>query len=173
MPLPLPLAHITRSSETRDIAWLGGSVHHVLLDGAATADRISMFRSSMRGGAGSPVHVHERDDETVYLIAGSGIFWAGDQRWELNSGDTAFLPRGLPHTYLFTSETVEMLAVCNPSGMEHFFATAGWDLSQPQPEDWAVDLGALQEAAVATGQRVLGPPLGAGESMPASYLSAL
>jgi hypothetical protein len=62
----------------------------------------------------------------VFVLEGEGIFWAGDQRWQLISGDTAFLPRGVPHTYLFTSDTAEVNTVCNPAGMEEFFRAAGW-----------------------------------------------
>jgi quercetin dioxygenase-like cupin family protein len=167
----LSIPHIGRATTHQRIAWLGGSVHHVVLDAAATDGRLAMFRSSMRGGAASPVHVHDNEDETVFVLEGHGTFWAGDQRWELGSGDTAFLPRGVPHTYLFTSDTAEIITVCNPAGMEEFFRAAGWDLSSPQPHDWAVDPAALRDAADACGQRVLGPPLRPGDEMPASYLS--
>lgn len=166
----MSIPYLARDGALQSIAWLGGSVHHVVLDAAATDGGLAVFRSSMRAGTASPVHVHEREDETVLVLAGSGTFWAGDQRWELGSGDTAFLPRGLPHTYAFTSETVEIITICNPAGMEEFFRAAGWDLSSPQPEDWAVDMAELQSAADARGQRVLGPPLGPGDTMPAAYL---
>lgn len=91
-------AYIARAATQQQISWIGGSVHRVVLDAAATQSRLAMFRSSMRGGAASPVHVHDREDETVFVPKGHGIFWAGDQRWKLKSGDTAFLPRGVPHT---------------------------------------------------------------------------
>ncbi|MGH3798419.1 MAG: cupin domain-containing protein, partial [Pseudonocardiaceae bacterium] len=130
---------VARAATQQQIAWVGGSVHHVVLDADATDGRLAAFRSSMSGGAASPVHVHDHEDETVFVLSGSGIFWAGDERWELGSGDTAFLPRGVPHAYLFTSETVDILTVCNPAGTEALFRVAGWDLKDPQPEDWAVD----------------------------------
>lgn len=76
----------------------------------------------------------------------------------------------MPHTYAFTSDTVDMLSVCDPAGMEDFFRAAGWDLTDPRPENWAVDLARLQAAAEATGQRVLGPPLAPDEAMPVRYL---
>jgi len=116
------------------------------------------------------VHVHDREDETVFVLEGHGIFWAGDQRWQLTSGETAFLPRGVPHTHLFSSDTAEVITVCNPARMEEFFRAAGWDLSNPQPQEWAVDVEAIRSAAQACGQRVLGPPLAAGDEMPAAYL---
>lgn len=166
----MSLAHITRAGQEQHLAWIGGSVHHIVLDAAATEGRLAAVRSSMNRGTASPVHVHEHEDETVFLLSGTGIFWAGDQRWELSSGDTAFLPRGLPHTYLFTSDTAELLTVCQPAGMEEFFRTAGWDLAQPMPEDWAVDLKSLGKIGEAAGQIVLGAPLGADDVMPERYL---
>jgi quercetin dioxygenase-like cupin family protein len=166
----MSVPHLARADSQQAISWIGGGVHRVILDAGATDDRLAMLRSSMRGGAASPVHVHDREDETVLLLEGAGIVWAGDRRWELKSGDTAFLPRGVPHTYLFTSETVDMITVCNPAGMEEFFRAAGWDLENPLPDDWSVDIEALESAAQACGQRVLGPPLAVGDEMPAAYL---
>ena len=165
-------AYISRAETQQRISWIGGSVQHVVLDGAATENRLAAFRSSMRGGAASPVHVHDRDDETIFVLEGEGVFWAGDQRWRLTSGDTAFLPRGVPHAYSFTSDSAEVIAVCNPAGMEDFFRSAGWDLASPPPPDWAVDADAIRSAAEACGQRVLGPPLAVDDEMPTAYLEA-
>lgn len=166
----MTLAFVTRAGEEQQISWIAGSVHSITLDASATQGRLSAFRSTMRDGAASPVHVHEREDETVFMLSGSGVFWAGEERWELSSGDTVFLPRGLPHTYVFTSDEVELLTVCTPGGMEELFRAAGWDLTDPKPEDWAVDLQVLAQAGRAAGQIVLGPPLGRADRMPAEYL---
>jgi quercetin dioxygenase-like cupin family protein len=166
----MTLAYIARNGAEQRLEWIGGSIHHITLDAAATDGRLTAVRSTMKGGTASPVHVHEHEDETVFLLSGTGVFWAGDRRWELGSGDTAFLPRAVPHTYLFTSDEVELLTVCNPAGMEEFFRAAGWDLAQPRPDDWAVDMAALARAAEETGQTLLGPPLQKDDAMPARYL---
>ncbi|MGW5867097.1 hypothetical protein ACWFRJ_33600 [Streptomyces sp. NPDC055239] len=54
--------------------------------------------------------------------------------------------------------------------MEEFFRAAGWDLTNPMPEDWAVDLKSLGKVGEAVGQVVLGPPLNPGDTMPERYL---
>ena len=125
----MSLAYVARAGDDQQIAWIAGSVHRITLDAAATEGRLTAIRSTMRGGAASPVHVHEHEDETVFVLSGTGVFWAGEKRWNLSSGDTAFLPRGLPHTYMFTSDEAELLTICNPAGMEEFFRAAGWDLA--------------------------------------------
>jgi hypothetical protein len=78
----------------------------------------------------------------------------------------------VPHTYLFTSDTVDMMTVCTPAGMEEFFRAVGWNLANPQPQDWAIDMAKMQVAAQACGQHVLGPPLGPGDVMPPEYLAS-
>ncbi|WP_203839376.1 cupin domain-containing protein [Winogradskya humida] len=161
---------MSRSGSEQQFAWIGGGVQRIVVDAEASGGRLTAIRQSMHGGAASPVHVHAREDETIFLLAGSGTFWAGDQRWDLTSGDTVFLPRGVPHTYVLTSQDVELLTICNPAGFEEFVRAAGWDLSAPLPEDWVLDVEALARAAEATGQTVLGPPLGSGDVMPPEYL---
>lgn len=165
------MSYLTRDAELQSIAWIGGSVHNVVVDGDTSDGRLAVFRSTMRGGTASPVHVHEREDETVTLIDGTAIFWVGDQRWEVGAGDTVFMPRGLPHAYSFTSETADMFTVCNPAGMEEFFRAIGWDLAQPLPEGWSPDFAKMNEVGAASGQTVLGPPLEPEDEMPAEYLS--
>jgi hypothetical protein len=122
-------------------------------------------------GSASPVHVHDSEDEIVVLVRGSGIFWVGDQRWELAEGGVAFMPRRVPHAYRFTSPTVDMLAVCAPAGAEAFFRAAGWDLSRPRPDGWEITPATLAAAAAATGQTILGPPLTADQMIPHAYLT--
>jgi quercetin dioxygenase-like cupin family protein len=166
----MSVPYLAESATRQHIAWIGDSIHRVVLDSAATDNRLAMFRSSMRGGTASPVHVHDREDETVFLLDGSAVFWAGAKRWRATSGDTVFLPRGVPHTYAITSDAAEIITVCNPAGMEEFFREIGWDLAKPRPDDWRVDVGAMRDAALRCGQQVLGPPLGPDDTMPAGYL---
>jgi hypothetical protein len=67
-----------------------------MLDGEKTGGQLTMVRSAT-GGSASPVHVHATEDEIIVLLQGSGIFWVGDQRWELSEGGDALLPRNVLH----------------------------------------------------------------------------
>jgi len=84
--------------------------------------------------------------------------WAGDQRRELSAGGVAFLPRGVPHTYLVTSGIATILEVIAPGGLEQAFREAGWDLRNPPPDDWACTPGAVATAMAKVGCTILGPP---------------
>jgi quercetin dioxygenase-like cupin family protein len=162
--------HVSQAIDLERLEWLGGGIVSVLLDAEKTDGAVTVLRSSAADGAASPVHVHADDDEIVVLLQGSGVFWAGENRYELTDGGVAFLPRGVPHAYLLTSDTVDMLGVCLPSGVEHFFRAAGWDLSDPKPEGWAITPAGMAAAAAATGQTILGPPLAAEDMIPAACL---
>jgi quercetin dioxygenase-like cupin family protein len=154
----MSLAFIAQASEHQELEWIGGSTVTVLLDGDATGGQLTAVRSRMREGAASPVHLHRNEDEMFVLLAGSGLFWVGDECHEVGQGGAVFLPRNVPHAYRFTSPEVDLLTLCTPSGMEHFFRNAGRDLSEPRPDGWEVTLEALVEAAKVGGQEILGPP---------------
>lgn len=166
----MSVPYLAQAADHEELEWLGGGVMRILLDGAKTDDQLTMVRSAATAGSASPVHVHASEDEIIVLVQGSGIFWAGEHRYELSDGGVAFLPRGVPHAYRFTSPTVDMLAVCTPAGTEDFFRAAGWDLSRPRPDGWAITPAAMAAAAEATGQTILGPPLAADEMIPDTLL---
>jgi quercetin dioxygenase-like cupin family protein len=169
--MKMSTAHLVRESEARQIAWLGGSTHHITLDGQLTEGRLTLMRSVMVSGTAAPVHVHPDEDETLALLRGSAVVWAGADRWQMRAGDTVFLPRGLPHTYRVVEEA-DLFTVCTPSGMERFFDQAGWDLAAgPAPDSWHVTPAAMQDAARAGGQVVLGPPLEVADEMPHEFQS--
>jgi quercetin dioxygenase-like cupin family protein len=166
------IPYLAQVGDHQQLEWHGGGIMSILLDAATTSGQLTMLRSTMSAGAASPVHVHSGEDEVVLLIRGSGIFWAGQHRYELTDGGVAFLPRNVPHAYLFTSETADMLGLCVPAAAEDFFRAAGWDLSQPKPAGWAITPESMAAAAAATGQKILGPPLAADDMIPAAYLEA-
>src|SRR5258708_2393503 len=154
----MSLPYVAQGADHEQLGWLGGGVMRILLDGEKTDGQLAMIRSDPAGGSASPVHVHADEDEVIVLLRGSGIFWVGDKRFELSEGGVAFLPRKLPHAYRFTSEVVDMLAVCTPAGTEKFFRAAGWDLSRPKPDGWQITPAGM--AAGAAGARPPGrwPP---------------
>jgi quercetin dioxygenase-like cupin family protein len=168
----MSVPYLAQAADHEQLQWLGGGIVRILLDSKKTGGQLTLMRSDAQGGAAAPVHVHDVEDEIVVLLQGSGIFWVGDQRWELSEGGVAFLPRKVPHAYLFTSPAVDMLAVITPPGtQEDFMRAAGWDLSRPKPDGWEITPATLAAAAAATGQTILGPPLAADQMIPQEHLA--
>ena len=47
----------------------------------------------------APVHLHRRDDEAWYVLEGTLMVQQGDEVVEVGAGCSAFVPRGVLHTY--------------------------------------------------------------------------
>jgi quercetin dioxygenase-like cupin family protein len=112
-----------------------------------------------RGGA-PPLHIHHREDETFYVLAGEISFFVGDQRIEATAGDFVFAPKGVPHAFLVKSDRAEYLTSFSPAGAELFFAEVAPCVvpceseplpSEPDPDEFA-------RIASSYGIEIVGPP---------------
>jgi quercetin dioxygenase-like cupin family protein len=152
------LTYIAQASDHQQLEWIGGSLMTVLLDADATGGQLTVIRTQLRRGDASPLHMHSNEDEMFVLLKGSGIFWAGEERHEVEEGGVVFLPRNLPHAYRMTSDTVDLLTLCTPGGIEKFFRAAGHDPRNSKPDNWALTPATMAQAAALVGQTILGPP---------------
>lgn len=70
------------------------------------------YNESASGGPGTPLHIHHRDDECVFVLEGEAIAFCGSQQFHLTPGCFLYLPRGVPHAirYLTASKRVAIVA---------------------------------------------------------------
>jgi quercetin dioxygenase-like cupin family protein len=114
----------------------------IVLDGAATGGALALMTLRMPPGAGSPLHRHRLESETLVVREGSLVVEVEGERRELSPGEAVFLARGALHS--FSSDggaVVDVLAV--PSGLEEFFraiCVAHPDAPPPDPGDVAAAL---------------------------------
>jgi mannose-6-phosphate isomerase-like protein (cupin superfamily) len=102
---------------------------------------------------GPPLHVHYEQDEIFYVAEGEYIFQLDTERMNLKAGDTIFLPRTVPHTWVQTSDKGKLVYFLQPSGqMEEFFKKMN-ELKGPPTE------ALIQEIHHAHGMKVVGPPI--------------
>ncbi len=74
-------------------------------------------------GHSTPLHVHPREDEAFYVLAGTVELVRGEERFRAEAGSFAFLPRGVPHTFLGIGEKpARVLVLFLPGGLEDAFA---------------------------------------------------
>jgi quercetin dioxygenase-like cupin family protein len=120
------------------------------LGGEETANAFSLFENSSTGTSRTPIHVHELDDETLYMLEGEMRAIIAGKEQSVKSGETIFLPRGIPHQLMNTSGApAHYLLLCNPSGFEGFLAEGG-HLRVPGEEPKAPsekDIERMKEAA--------------------------
>jgi quercetin dioxygenase-like cupin family protein len=153
-----PSPYVAQAADQQQLEWLGGGIMTVLFDAQSTGGQLTVLRTRLRRGDAAPLHVHSKEDEMFVLLQGSGVFWVGEDRFEVGEGGVVFLPRTLPHAYRFTSETADVLTLCTPAGIEGFFRMAGHDVRLPKPAGWVLTPATMAAALSAHGGRVIGPP---------------
>lgn len=115
--------------------WFCGALFVVHADAADTNGASSLIE--IIGGPGSepPLHIHQKEDELFYVIEGRLKVTCGSKELILEAGESAFLPRGVPHTFKISSDQARWLVYLTPAGFEEFFRTLGKPAARLAPED--------------------------------------
>jgi quercetin dioxygenase-like cupin family protein len=101
--------------------WFLGGRSRVLIPGTATGHTMSVLEFDEAQGQAPPLHVHQSEEEVWIVFDGEISFLVGDQRHDLQAGQLAYGPRGVPHSYLVRSSRSRMIAVFAPAGLEEWF----------------------------------------------------
>lgn len=73
-------------------------------------------------GTGVSLHVHDNEDELVYIVEGEIEVTLGDQSMKASKGVMALLPRGIPHGYTNVGDTPSrVLDVILPGKFDNYF----------------------------------------------------
>jgi mannose-6-phosphate isomerase-like protein (cupin superfamily) len=117
-------------------------------DGAA-----AMFEYIGTEKTGPSLHIHLKQDEIFYVVEGEYLFKVGDEKSILKSGDSIFLPRLIPHTWLQLSDKGKLIYWVTPAGkMEDFFLKLNSLTKPPTPEE-------MNQIHADHDMKVVGPPL--------------
>ncbi|HEX8465089.1 MAG TPA: cupin domain-containing protein [Abditibacterium sp.] len=94
----------------------------ILVSSAESEGRFCVIEAETPSFMGPPPHLHERDDETFFILAGRYEFTLGDARVQAEAGDVIFAPRGVPHTFrVVSAQAGRLLVFATPGGFDVFF----------------------------------------------------
>lgn len=87
-------------------------------------------------GSGPPLHYHLYQDEWFYVTAGKVAIQIGEQKLQLDAGESVFAARHIQHTWSAITAGSTLLGVFTPAGkIEQFFReVAGHPALQADPE---------------------------------------
>lgn len=108
-----------RDQGVADLWWPYGPAvgrYSIKVSGEQTEGRLLQFLVTDSRGAAAPLHIHHDTDETWYVIEGELTVFVGDERFEVGAGGFVLGPKGVPHTFLVTSERAEVLVTYGPAG---------------------------------------------------------
>jgi quercetin dioxygenase-like cupin family protein len=92
----------------------------IVLDGAATGGELAVMTLRMPPGAGSPLHRHALESETLVVREGALTVVREGERLSIAQGEAVHLPRGTLHSFVSDGgAVVDVLAL--PAGLEDFF----------------------------------------------------
>jgi hypothetical protein len=75
-----PVTHsVISSPDTQAPIWFAGALSQVRLSGEQTGGAFSLAENLNRRGNGSPVHVHDHEDETLLVLDGELQVFAGEE----------------------------------------------------------------------------------------------
>jgi mannose-6-phosphate isomerase-like protein (cupin superfamily) len=109
------------SGEAGEVADLGVIQMRLLCAEADTRGAFGL--AEFRGGEGpwTVPHVHERMEESFYVVRGSFTFTMGEHEVETSQGAFVMIPRGTPHLIRASQEGSVLLAIFTPAGLERMF----------------------------------------------------
>jgi mannose-6-phosphate isomerase-like protein (cupin superfamily) len=121
---------------------LAGVVMKRLLSGEQTKGQFCLFENSSDGNTKTPIHVHAKDDETVYIVEGELTVVIDGLPRRLNSSESALLPRGIPHQLMNMSGIpCRYLLIGSPALFDRFVEEGGRErqlnevVGPPTPEE--------------------------------------
>ena len=156
-----PVAPIALRPGEGEAIWAFGVLATIKASSETTAGRVAVIEHLAPHGAGSPLHVHHREDEWFYVTEGALTFWVGGEVIEAPAGSFVYGPRDVAHTFVVSSPEARFLLVTEPAGFESFMRAMGEPATAPTvppPAPPPADLGPLIAAAAEYGIEILGPP---------------
>ena len=138
-----------------EVEW-AGSTYQTILRKENSGGAMSIVDSTSQPNVGPPRHVHEAEDEAFVVLSGEVEFWLDGETFRRGPGETAFIPRGVEHTFRVVSDTPSRhLVILTPGGFEGFFyAMAARNFQVP------ADMPQIDQEASRLNLRFTGPPLG-------------
>ena len=122
-----------------------------LVAGSATDNRLALLEIHETAGRGTVRHVHEHEDEVVYVLEDELTFHLGNEVQRVGPGACLVLPRGIEHGYFVESGRARLLVAVTPAGLEGFLE----DVARPDQ----VDVEYLITMAARYGITITGPAL--------------
>jgi quercetin dioxygenase-like cupin family protein len=135
------------------VKFLGVHPNDLKISSKDTDGALSVFEYIGLGKVGPMMHIHFKQDEIFTIIEGQYRFVVDNQVYVLGAGQTIFLPRGLPHTWIQLSDRGRLIYMLQPAGkMEEFFLYMNNLKERPSPAE-------MDRIHAEHDMKVVGPPL--------------
>jgi len=114
--------------------------HRIKADPKTGSIRLGVGLQHFTGGNGIPLHMHEKEDEVLFVHSGMGLGVVGSQVRKLSPGTTLYIPQGTWHGIEAGGEEMQVLWVVSPPEFaEHLreIGASGKKLSETEIDEIA------------------------------------
>lgn len=107
----------TRCQDIKPYVTKDGSVIRELVHPAIHGNKNqSLAEATIPAGANTLLHRHLQSEEIYHITAGTGLMRLGDERFEVQAGDSIVIAPGTPHNICNTgSQPLAILCSCSPA----------------------------------------------------------
>ena len=133
----------TQGTDAPKLNVLGTDVQ-LLVTGDQSAGAVDIWFNRFQSGQGIPPHIHEHEDESIYVVEGQLTVETPDGDQKVDAGNFIFLPRNRPHgLFNKAKEDLLVLIVASPSGMKDLLNNLA-QLTPNDPPERVIELSARQ-----------------------------
>ncbi|HVL66309.1 MAG TPA: cupin domain-containing protein [Vicinamibacterales bacterium] len=118
-----------------ELVYVGRDPVRIKISPQGERGRFAMITQDVSPGTTIPVHLHEREDEVIFIQSGRGEATLGPEKVPLEAGSTLYVPQGTWHGGRNTGQDVlRWIAFYSPSGFEGYFREIGrrWPDAPPR-----------------------------------------
>ncbi len=157
----MPGSAQVQTTAREDAFWWQGAMMRIKARAEDTGGALGLVDGSFYKGFGPPLHVHSREDESMYVLEGEIRFRQGSEEFVAGPDTWVWQPRGVPHAFRVESERARALVLVVPGGFERMFEEGGVAASESsEPPALGYDPEAAAALASRFGFEVVGPQLG-------------
>jgi quercetin dioxygenase-like cupin family protein len=111
------------NAASSEVRWMGQTQTHFLATGTTTNDAFCLVEETAQRGASIPLHRHDEDVESFYVLDGTIRFYLDDQpAAEASAGSFVHVPAGAVHGFRITSDAARYLILTTPRHGEFYRA---------------------------------------------------
>ena len=93
--------------------------HLIKADPQLGSNRIAMGKQMLKAGRGIALHIHEGEDEILYVESGKGVGVVGNQQKEIFPGSMIYVPQGAWHGIRSTEE-MKVIWIVSPPNFSNY-----------------------------------------------------
>ena len=141
-----------------EIRWMGETFTYFLAAGEQTGGAFALVDEQAKRGDSVPLHRHEADMESFYVLEGEVTLFIGDQPGvRAGAGSFAHVPGGTVHGFRIESETARYLILTTPRHGEFYRAITLPAQPNGSPPETSIEGPQIKQASQKYGIEFVGP----------------